>query len=76
MKGTERIEGEVDRVKFKTDDGSFCVIYVKTEDDLVTAVGALGNVEEGEMVILTGDFVENEIYGRQLRVSMFERSAS
>ena len=74
MKGTERIEGEVDRVKFKTDDGSFCVIYVKTEDDLVTAVGALGNVEEGEMVILTGDFVENEIYGRQLRVSMFERS--
>ena len=69
-----RVEGEVDYVQFKNDDGSFCVIDVRTEDELIKAVGALGNVEEGEMVILTGEYVNNEIYGRQLRVAMFERS--
>ncbi|WP_295153601.1 ATP-dependent RecD-like DNA helicase [uncultured Ruminococcus sp.] len=69
-----QVEGEVDFVQYKNDDGSFCVIDVKTEDELIKAVGALGNVEEGEMVILTGEYVNNEVYGRQLRVAMFERS--
>ena len=70
----EKLEGEVDRVCFKSEDTSFCVIDVKTEDDIVKAVGSLGNVEEGESVILTGEFVRHRTFGKQFKVAMFERS--
>lgn len=70
----DRIEGEVDRVRYKSDDGSFCVIDVKVDDELIKAVGELGNVEEGELVILTGEFIRHRTFGDQFRVSMFERS--
>ncbi|MBE6873421.1 MAG: ATP-dependent RecD-like DNA helicase [Ruminococcus albus] len=74
MAEPERIEGEVDRVKFKNSDGSFCVINVKTDDELITAVGAMGDIEEGEMVVLTGEFFNSDIYGKEMKVQMFERS--
>ena len=74
MSEAEKIEGEVDRVQFKSDDGSFCVIDVNTGDDLIKAVGELGNIEEGESVILTGEYVKHRTFGKQFRVQMFERS--
>ena len=74
MSEAERIEGEVDRVRFKNSDGSFCVISVSTQYELITAVGPLGDIEEGEMVVLTGEFFTSEIYGKELKVKMFERS--
>ena len=70
----KRIEGEVDSIVFKNEDTGFCVLMLDSGDDLVTVVGEMGDVEEGEELTLTGEFVNHRKFGEQFKVSVFERS--
>lgn len=71
---TEKIQGEVDCVRYVSDDETYCVIDIACEDELVTAVGEMGGVEEGEDVVLTGYYTVHRKFGKQFKVQMFERS--
>lgn len=70
----EKIQGEVDCVRYVSDDETYCVIDIACEDELITAVGEMGGVEEGEDVVLTGYHTVHRKFGKQFKVVMFERS--
>lgn len=44
------------------------------DNELVTVVGDMGDVEEGEELVLTGEYIDHKKFGRQFKVDMFERS--
>lgn len=70
----EKIQGEVDSIIYKNEDNGYGVILLNCENDLVTVVGNMGDVEEGEDVVATGQYVHNAKFGEQFKAEMFERS--
>ena len=70
----EKIHGEVDSIVFKSEETGFCVLMLNCDNDLVTVVGDMGDVEEGEDLVLTGEFTTHKKFGEQFKVSVFERS--
>ncbi len=74
MDNLEKIHGEVDSVIYRNDDNGFAVLMLKWEDELITVVGDIGNVEEGEELVCTGRFVTHQKFGEQFRCEMCERS--
>ena len=70
----ETLTGEVDSIIFKSEETGFCVFMLNSGNDLVTVVGELGDVEEGEELSLTGEFTSHAKYGEQFKAVMFERT--
>lgn len=68
------IEGVVKRIVFERADTGFIVarLQQKGKPDPVTFVGTLLPVSPGETVRLTGRWVEDKRFGRQLRVNLCE----
>lgn len=69
----EMIEGTVDEVIYYNEDNGYIIFDIETEDDLITAKGALGEIDEGEQVRLTGFYKEDPTYGMQFNASFCER---
>ncbi len=70
----DKLSGEVDSIIFKSSETGFCVLMLNSGSDLVTVVGELGDVEEGEELDLTGEFTTHAKYGEQFKVVMFDRT--
>lgn len=73
LKEYKTMKGEVDSILYKSDDSGYCVLVLNTGEELVTVVGNLIDVEEGETLTVTGDYTNHSKYGEQFRVAMFER---
>ena len=73
-KGLEKLSGSVDSMIFKSEDDGYCVIMLKTDDDLITVVGYLGNVDEGESLVCYGRSVNHQRFGEQFKCEYCERS--
>ncbi|MEF9865347.1 MAG: ATP-dependent RecD-like DNA helicase [Oscillospiraceae bacterium] len=69
-----RIEGIVENVVYYNDDTGYSVLEVSCEDELVTVVGELGEVNEGEEVVLHGVFTTHPTHGKQFKASLCEAS--
>ncbi|MDH3623739.1 MAG: ATP-dependent RecD-like DNA helicase [Myxococcales bacterium] len=72
----EVVEGVVEDVLFRSDDGRFAVIRLLLGDgdpsaDRPTAVGDLGQIAPGENVRLVGRWTQHAVYGRRFRVTSF-----
>lgn len=68
------LSGEVDAVRHRSESSGFTVILLSAQGELVTVVGELGDVEEGEEITCRGSFVSHSRYGRQFRCEVCERS--
>lgn len=68
------IEGDVEDVIYFNEDTNYIVLDMDVNGELVTAVGTMGDVREGERLSMYGEYVTNAKYGRQFSVSIFERS--
>ena len=68
------ISGEVDAIQHKSKDSQFGVIILLCEGKLVTVVGELGSVEEGEDITCTGYYTDHRVYGEQFRCVTCERT--
>lgn len=68
-----RIEGTVERVIFFNENNGYTVIKLETDDEIISVVGNLGKVDEGENLILDGKFVVNQKYGMQFSAEYCER---
>lgn len=68
------ISGSVEDVIFYNEDTGYIVLDMDVGGALVTAVGNMGDVREGESLSMYGEYVTNQKYGRQFRVDIFERS--
>ncbi len=73
--GTLKISGSVESIIFSNEENGYTICDIGTGDgDLVTAVGYLPYLSEGDNVVLYGKWVHNPKYGRQFAADTFERT--
>ena len=72
MEDLKTLKGEVDSIIFKSEDTGFCVLMLNCDNDLITVVGEMGDVEEGEDLVVTGEFTSHQKFGEQFKVHIFE----
>jgi exodeoxyribonuclease V alpha subunit len=70
---TATLEGVLERVVFANEENAWSVVRLKVQGqhDPVTAVGNLLGVQPGESLRLTGAWIQDPKYGRQLRVTSY-----
>ncbi len=70
----EKLRGTVVDVIFFNESNGYAVLDLDVEGELVTAVGNMGEVREGELLTLYGEYENNAKHGRQFKVDIFERA--
>lgn len=68
---TETLTGTVEHVVFSNSETGFAVIEIDAAGELVTAVGEMPGVAEGEEVELAGEYTTHPTFGLQLKVRQF-----
>lgn len=71
---TERLEGTVENIVYASEESGYIVFEVAVNDEIITATGEVGNLCEGEDVVLHGVFVNHANFGRQFKVMLCEVS--
>jgi len=72
---TLSINGTVEGIIYSNDENGYTIFDLGTEDgDLITAVGYLPYISEGDTVTLYGKWIHNPKYGRQFSAETFERT--
>lgn len=67
------IEGSVDKVLFKNIENGYIVLDLDMGNALATVVGNLGNIDEGEELRLTGEYITHPKFGVQFKAQLCER---
>lgn len=68
------LTADVEGVVYYNEETGYIVLDMSIDDKLFSAVGNMGDVREGERLTMYGDYVNNQKYGLQFRVEMFERT--
>jgi len=68
------VTGDVEDVVYFNEESGYIVLDMNVDGSLLTAVGNMGDVRDGERLTLYGEYVSNAKYGRQFKVAVFERS--
>lgn len=67
----EQIEGYVSHIVYRNPSNGYTVFELKSEDE-VTCVGIFQAMDEGELLKLTGSYIEHPVYGSQFKVESYE----
>ena len=67
------IEGSVDQILFSNPSNGYAVVGLSTNAGDIVVTGELGNVEEGELLSVTGKYVNHPRYGTQFSAEICER---
>ena len=59
------INGEVQKIDYKSEESAFAVVRIQTSDGLVSATGPIGHLVPGMMVSLSGSWSFSPAYGEQ-----------
>jgi len=70
---TLKLEGTVENVIYRNETNGYMVLDVEVDDELITAVGELGDVEAGEVLHMEGKFINHPRFGEQFSVEYCER---
>ena len=72
--GLGALSGSVETVIYFNEDNGYAICdFVTDDDDLITIVGTLPYVAEGDTLTVFGRWVHNPKYGRQFKVEQFEK---
>ena len=72
---TLKIIGSVEGIVYSNEENGYTICDIATGDgDVVTVVGYLPYISEGDNVTVYGKWVHNVKYGRQFAAEMFERT--
>ena len=70
-----RLVGNVEGIIYQNEDNGYAIFDFGTEqNELITAVGTLPYIAEGDELVLLGTWIHNPKYGRQFRVEQFEKN--
>ena len=77
LAGMEELTGFIERVVFASEDTGFTVAKLKMpkKEELISIVGNLPSVQEGETLICQGDWKYHPQFGRQFEVQKFQLKA-
>ena len=67
------LEGVVEAVLFSNPGNGYIVLDLDVNGDYVTVVGELGNIEEGEELTVSGEYVRHARFGMQFKASYCQR---
>ena len=67
------IEGTVENVLFKNESNGYTVLDLDAGGELITVVGEIGDIEEGEGLILEGFYDTHPRFGTQFKAEYCER---
>ena len=67
----EKVTGYVGHIVYRNDENGYTVFHLENDDGEVTCVGNFNFINEGEMLELTGEYVNHNVYGTQLKVSSY-----
>ncbi|MEG0910145.1 MAG: ATP-dependent RecD-like DNA helicase [Ruthenibacterium sp.] len=70
----EQISGTVENIVYRNEENGYTVLEISSEGELLTAVGSLSDVNEGEEVVLHGCFKTHSNFGLQFAVEAYEVS--
>ena len=71
----EKVSGVVENVVYKNESNDYTVFEIVDEDNrLVTAVGVIPMVNEGETVVLEGQWTYHKEFGKQFSFVAYEKS--
>lgn len=68
------IEAIIEDIIFQNEDNGYTVCTIEYEGEELSCVGDMPGVFAGEDVKIIGSWVTHPIYGKQIKVEMFERS--
>ena len=68
-----KTEGTVDEVIYRNEQNGYVILNLETDSGIITVVGTLGNIVEGERLELSGNYVNNAKYGRQFKAEVCQR---
>ncbi len=72
--GRESLVGSVESVIFSNEENGYAILDFGTiENELVTIVGTMPYVAEGDELTVFGKWIHNPKYGRQFQVEQFEK---
>lgn len=67
------IEGIVSSIVYRNDDNGYTVFDLESGDELITVVGELGRIDEGEVVLLQGSYINHPRFGMQFKAVYCEQ---
>lgn len=70
---TIRLQGTVEEIIFNNTTNGYVVLSLSTENDLITVVGELGEIKEGEKLIVDGNYSNHAKFGTQFKAVYCER---
>lgn len=69
----EEITGYIDHIIYYNENNSYTVLLLITEDqEELICVGSFPGVDKGQMLKVTGKYVDHPVYSKQLKVTSFE----
>lgn len=68
------VEGEIEDIVYQNDDTGYTVCTIEWEREPVTLVGTMPSLLVGDAVRAMGAWVNHPTYGKQFKVSYFEKS--
>lgn len=68
----DTVKGYVEHIVFRNEDNGYTVFYLTNEDGELTCVGTFPYINEGEMLKMTGEYVNHNVYGWQFHVKTYE----
>ena len=72
--GLIKLSGSVEHIIYSNEENGYTVAEFGTDDDdLMTITGIMPYVNEGDSLIIYGEWKHNQRYGRQFSVSEYER---
>ncbi|MCQ2458748.1 MAG: ATP-dependent RecD-like DNA helicase [Ruminococcus sp.] len=67
------LEGTVEEIHYKNENNGYIVLDLDAGGELVTVVGELGDIEEGEGLIVEGNYEQHHRFGPQFKAEYCER---
>ena len=69
------VTGYVEKIKYRNEENGYSVLSVTDGSEEYVLVGNFTYISEGERIEATGRMVEHSIYGEQLAVESYEKTA-
>lgn len=71
----EVISGFIEQIIYRIPESGYTVLALSTDDEEITCVGTFRYADEGECLLVKGEFVNHPTYGRQFSVKSYESKA-
>ena len=65
------ITGYVDHIIYRKPENGYTVFILVSEGDEITCVGSLGQIDQGDNLLIEGEEVSHAIYGSQIKVNSY-----